>query len=172
VEKPKPCQGNDTESSDLFFWHGLNHYPIRSHASPIRAGLMIVLDEQLLGRALEIEIARWYQGMVCFITDLRPDTVIKDDAIPLLLQERNQPTFITINEKDFWRKAAITRHFCVICFTLPDARAVEISSLLRSLLHQPLFATKKQRMGTILRVTNHDVSYYTVMDRRIKTIQW
>ena len=47
---------------------------------------MIVLDEQLLGRDIENQIAHWYQGAVCFIIDLRPDTVIKDDAIPRLLQ--------------------------------------------------------------------------------------
>ncbi len=108
---------------------------------------MIVLDEQLLGRNLELEIAHWYRGAVCFITDLRLATVIKDDGIPLLLQAQNQPTFITINEKDFWRKVAITQHFCVICFALSDARAIEISSILRSLLNQPLFATKKTADG-------------------------
>jgi len=64
---------------------------------------MIVLDEQLLGRNLETEIAEWYEGKVCFITDLRPNTVIKDDAIPKLLREQNHAAFITINEKDFWR---------------------------------------------------------------------
>ena len=39
---------------------------------------MIVLDEQLLGRNIELEIAKWYRGAVKFIIDLRPDTVIKD----------------------------------------------------------------------------------------------
>ena len=62
---------------------------------------MIVLDEQLLGRDLEEQIARWYQGAVCFIVDLRPNTVIKDEAIPKLLQQENQITFVTINESDF-----------------------------------------------------------------------
>ena len=32
---------------------------------------MIVLDEQLLGRGLEQDIAQWYRGTVQFITDLR-----------------------------------------------------------------------------------------------------
>ncbi|MBI5650489.1 MAG: hypothetical protein HZC40_08605 [Chloroflexi bacterium] len=41
---------------------------------------MIVLDEQLLGRNIEVEIARWYRGTVCFITDLRPNTIIKDGS--------------------------------------------------------------------------------------------
>jgi hypothetical protein len=44
---------------------------------------MIVLDEQLHGRDLENQIARWYQGAVCFITDLRPE------MIHYLTQSRN-----------------------------------------------------------------------------------
>ena len=82
---------------------------------------MIVLDEQLLGRELDTEIVRWYEGAVCFITDMRPNTVVKDDAIPGLLQSQNQPTFVTINETDFWRKVVINDRFCVVCFALPDS---------------------------------------------------
>jgi hypothetical protein len=47
---------------------------------------VIVLDEQLLGRAIEDVIARWYPGIVCFVTDLCPGTVIKDEAILTLLK--------------------------------------------------------------------------------------
>ena len=47
---------------------------------------MIVLDEQLLGRGLGRDIAQWYRGTVQFITDLRPHTIIKDEAIPVLLR--------------------------------------------------------------------------------------
>jgi len=55
---------------------------------------MIVLDEQLLGRGLKREIAQWYPGNVRFVIDLRPRSVIKDDAIPGLLRQQNQPTFV------------------------------------------------------------------------------
>jgi len=48
---------------------------------------MIVLDEQLLGRRIELDIARWSRGAVRFIMDLRPNTVIKDDAIPACLRQ-------------------------------------------------------------------------------------
>ncbi len=68
---------------------------------------MIVLDEQLLGLNLDQDIASWYAGAVLFITDLRPGTIIKDDAIPALLRRQQQPTFVTINERDFWRKVTI-----------------------------------------------------------------
>lgn len=49
---------------------------------------MIVLDEQLLGRDLEHDIARWYRGPLRFIVDLRPHTVVKDEAIPALLRQQ------------------------------------------------------------------------------------
>jgi len=76
---------------------------------------MLVLDEQLLGCSLEIALALWYREPVLFITDLRPATIIKDDAIPTLLRLQRAPTFVTINESDFWRRVAIDRHFGVVC---------------------------------------------------------
>ncbi len=105
---------------------------------------MIILDEQLLGRNLEAEIANWYRGTVQFIIDLRPDTVIKDDGIPELLRQQKQPTFVTINETDFWQKVDIDSLFSVVCFHLPDTRAKEIPSLLRSLFNFPEFDTKRK----------------------------
>lgn len=132
---------------------------------------MIVLDEQLLGRGLEAAIARWYRGAVRLITDLRPGTVIKDDAIPALLRREARPTFVTINESDFWRKVAITEHFCIVCIALPDSRAGEIPALLQRLLHHPEFRTKAQRMGRVVRLTASSASYYTVNDATIRTVE-
>ena len=130
---------------------------------------MIVLDEQLLGRHLEREIGKWYRGTVCFITDLRPNTVIKDEDIPKLLRHQDQPTFVTINERDFWRKVAITEQFCIICFCLPDPRASEISSILRTLFRHPEFRTKRRRMGKVIRVSHQRISYYSFSDMRTQT---
>ena len=131
---------------------------------------MIVLDEQLLGRDLDAALARWYRGPVLFITDLRPGTVIKDDAIPVLLRHQNQATFITINETDFWQKVAIDAHFCVVCFALPDSQAREIPKLLRTVLRLPALQTKERRMGKVVRVTHSTVSYYTYREREIRTV--
>lgn len=90
---------------------------------------MIVLDEQLLGRDIEMEIAKWYRGAVKFISDLRPHTVIKDDAIPELLRLLRQPVFVTINETDFWRKVVIDKRYCIVCFVMPDSRVREDSAV-------------------------------------------
>ncbi len=129
---------------------------------------MIVLDEQLLGRNIETEIEKWYKGVVRFVIELRPGTVIKDDAIPKLLHKQNQPTFVTINEKDFWRKVPIDDKYCLVCFTFPDSRADEISEALRELFRHPEFSTKAKRMGKVIRVTDREISYYTSRERQVR----
>jgi hypothetical protein len=131
---------------------------------------MIVLDEQLLGRGLERDIAQWYRGAVQCIIDFRPHSIIKDEAIPALLSQRSQPTFVTINERDFWRKVAPDQRYCIVCFALSDARAREIPPALRRLLRRPEFRTKAQRMGQVIRVTNDDISYYTLSDKQVRII--
>ena len=131
---------------------------------------MIVLDEQLLGRNLERDIAKWYRGAVQFIIDLRPSTLIKDDAIPELLRQQTQPTFVTINERDFWQRVTIDQRYCVVCFAMSDARVHEIPQSLRSFLRRPEFRMKTHRMGKVIRVTNEDIRYYTVNERQIRII--
>jgi hypothetical protein len=121
---------------------------------------MIVLDEQLLRFDLEQRIRNWYPGTVCFVTALRPESVIKDDGIPALLRTQRQPTFITINESDFWRKANPDLRYCMICFALPLLRAHEIPERLRDVLHRTEFSTKAKRMGLILHITPSNVIRY------------
>lgn len=123
---------------------------------------MIVLDEQLLRFDLEQRIRDWYPGTVCFVTALRPESVIKDDGIPALLRTQRQPTFITINESDFWRKANPDLRYCMICFALPLPRAHEIPERLRNVLHRAEFSTKAKRMGLILHITpSNTIRYYS-----------
>ena len=130
---------------------------------------MIVLDEQLLGRHIEQDIAKWYRGAVQYIVDLRPHSIIKDDAIPELLRTQSQPTFVTINEQDFWRKVRADLRFCVVCFAIPDTRAREIPQSLRALLQRADLRTKARRMGKVIRVSNQDVRTYSVTSSQIDT---
>jgi hypothetical protein len=43
---------------------------------------MIVFDENVHQQRLMDAVAGWYRGRVLSITTLRPDTLIKDEAIP------------------------------------------------------------------------------------------
>jgi predicted GTPase len=131
---------------------------------------VIVLDEQLLGRGLEQAISKWYRGRIVFITKLRPNTVIKDDAIPHLLRSQQQPTFVTINSQDFWQKVNGDKAFCIACFAFSDAHGTVIPELLRRLFRHQQFRTKKLRMGQVVRVTLNSVTYYTAQDKNIRTL--
>lgn len=128
---------------------------------------MIVLDEQLPVRSLMAAIRRWYRGRVCVVTELRPATVIKDEAVPDLLRTVSQPTFITLNWPDFWQRSLAHPNYCIVCFTLPTDRAAEISSQLRRLLRLVRFKTKAARMGKVVRVSREQVAHYQVNDREI-----
>ncbi|MEE8524228.1 MAG: hypothetical protein V3T72_09880 [Thermoanaerobaculia bacterium] len=126
---------------------------------------MIILDEQLLGRGIETEIARWYPGSVQFIVDLRPGTVIKDDAIPALLRQESSATFVTINVRDFWLKVEADKKYCLVCFSLNDSRVLEIPERLRFLFSHPAFGTKAERMGKVVRMSVESNSFYSVGEK-------
>jgi hypothetical protein len=87
---------------------------------------MIVLDEQLQGLGLEDAIAHWYRGAVFVVKKLRPGMVIKDDAIPTLLRQLNQPTFVTIDYLDFWRRVPADKAYCIVCLEFPTEQVEKI----------------------------------------------
>lgn len=125
---------------------------------------MIVLDEHLNGLGVEMAVRRWYRGRVCSVMELRPGTIIKDDAIPPLLRAEHQPTFVTLNWKHFWQRTAAHSGFCIVCIALTTEQAREISPLLRRLLRLPEFRTRADRMGRVARISSERVAYYRVND--------
>jgi hypothetical protein len=121
---------------------------------------MIVLDEQLCREPLRKAMSRWYRGKIGYITEIRPSSVVKDDAIPELLLNVKQPTFVTINYKDFWRKIAAHRGYCVICIELPNERWAEVSPILRSILRHSDFRSKDSRMGKVISWKGEATKHY------------
>lgn len=130
---------------------------------------MIVLDENLHDEDISTPIAKWYPGRVISIIDLRPQSIIKDEAIATLLQQVNHATFVTINVSDFWKKMLPASGYCIIVIELPKERSTEIPTILRRLLQLELFKTKAARMGKVIRWTPTRIEYYDSM-RRITTI--
>lgn len=95
-----------------------------------------------------------------------------DEAIPTLLSGESEPTFVTINETDFWRRVPLSNKFCVVCFTFSLERAGEIPASLQRLFRHPDFRTKAQRMGSVVRGTGaNEASYYTVADRTVRAVE-
>jgi len=130
---------------------------------------VIVLDENLQVLRLGNPIATWYPGRVCFIADLDPGAVIKDEAIPTYLRQLRGATFVTTNVTDFWRRVRANTRYCIVCFSLPNERLREVPNLLRRLFRLPELKTKAARMGKVVRVSRRQVQYYTVSDNRLRS---
>jgi hypothetical protein len=132
---------------------------------------VLVVDEQLDRRRVIAALAQWYPGRVLPITALRPNTVIKDEAIPSLLLRLRQPTFVTINVSDFWRVIEPHPRFCAIAVVVRPEGITEVPGLVRVLLRHPAFATRAVRMGKVMRVGPRAIEYYGA-DRQIHTLLW
>lgn len=117
-------------------------------------------------------ITRWYRGTVADMTQLRPHTVIRDEAMPMLLRTARRPTFVTINVGDFWRQMVPDRRFCVACCALSHTHALEVSVLLRRFFALDRSRTQQQRLGTIARLSVHQVQYSTSPAREIERLAW
>ena len=122
---------------------------------------MIVLDEQLSDSRIITSIEKWYKGAVLIINELRPKTLIKDDNISQLLLTVNQPTFVTINYKDFWRVISAHKKYSVFCFYLSSEYTLEVSETLRELFQLEEFRTKAARMGKVISV-RENIEWYEV----------
>ena len=132
---------------------------------------MIVVDEQIHGRRILEAIDSWYSGQVVSITQLCPNSIIKDDAIPSLLLQVRQPTFITINADDFWRRIAPHQSYCIVAFAFPKERRHEVPPLLRDLFRLEPFKTKSRRMGKMIRGADPGLAFYEA-NQRIQQLDW
>ena len=132
---------------------------------------MIVIDESIHEPAIIHAIAVWYQGQVLSVRKLRPGTLIKDDGVPALLNQVTQPTFVTINVIDFWRKVPADRRFCIIALEIAQDQTANLPNVLRRLLRLTEFSTKAARMGKVIHVMPTYIEYYAA-DRQIQRIAW
>ncbi|MEZ4707150.1 MAG: hypothetical protein R3A44_08095 [Caldilineaceae bacterium] len=132
---------------------------------------MIVVDESIQDPLITEAIATWYRGQVLSVRNLRPGTLVKDDAIPPLLRTAAQPTFVTINVDDFWRKVEADRRYCIVAIVIEQHEALKVPLELRRVLSIPELRTKANRMGKVLRVRPTGIEYY-MRDRQVHFLPW
>jgi len=122
---------------------------------------MIVLDEQLADPRIISSIEHWYKGRVITIDEARPQSKIPDDVVPVLLRQLKEPTFVTINHEDFWQKVPANSAYCVICLKLTSKRSSEVPEVLRAILSQPKWRTKRGRLGNVILVSQRRIADYS-----------
>ncbi len=127
----------------------------------------IILDDQLFDLEVLVPIARW--STVRRLRDLRPNEVIKDDRVPVLLRQLRQPTFVTI-DMGFWNRGLRDSRYCILCFPLRNDEQGELPGLLRSLFRLAAFRTKAARMGKVARVRRQMVEYWQLGDEELHRI--
>ena len=114
---------------------------------------MIILDDQISYDVIIAKIAAWYPGAVVSIRDSRPRGQILDPEVPTLLREHRQPTFVTINYRDFFNRRFLHASYCIVCFRLEQLEAALVPDLLRLVLSLPEYRTKGRRMGKVISCT-------------------
>jgi hypothetical protein len=132
---------------------------------------MLVIDENLHDQRIMAALSTWYPGQVVSVVTLRPGTVIKDEAIPGLLLTATQPTFVTINTADFWRKAQPHQAYCIVTIALPKERVQQVSHFLRRFFRLAAFRTRAFRMGKVIRLSQDRIEYYE-SDWHVQSLRW
>jgi hypothetical protein len=132
---------------------------------------MLVIDENLHDQRTMAALSTWYPGQVISVVALRPGTVIKDEAIPGLLLTVSQPTFVTINASDFWKKVPPHQGYCVVAVDLSKEHIQEVPVFLRRLFRMATFRTKALRMGKVVRLGRDRVEFYE-STRHVESLQW
>lgn len=133
---------------------------------------MIVLDANLDEQRVRRPLSLRYKGKVCSIRELRPSSVIKDDAIPAILMKERRATFITTNVSDFWRRMPAHERYCVVCVPLPNERQPEIPGLLFALFGHKALRTSRQRLGKIIRASHSEILFYDIASNRVRRLSW
>ena len=108
---------------------------------------MIVLDEHFDEGLVLVPLSNRLKSRVVSVRELRPGTVIKDEAIPTLLGRYKNPTFVTGNVTDFWRKLPAEARYCLVCVPVPTQRQAEIPDLFAAFSKASKFPDRPQEDG-------------------------
>ncbi len=129
----------------------------------------IILDDQLFDVEVLVPLARWIT--VQRLRELRPNEVIKDDRVPLLLRELRQPTFVTI-DMGFWNRDLRDPKYCIVCFPLRNEEQHLLPERLYRLVQLSEFHTKAARMGKVVRVGPERIDYWTLGEEQMHRLGW
>jgi len=93
---------------------------------------------------------------------------IKDPDIIPLLHHGTRPTFFT-HDQDYFKHALVHAAYCLVWLDLYDGDA---AAFIRCFLRHPDFNSHANRLGKVIRLHPHRITYWEVGRPSLKKTQW
>ncbi|OAI47885.1 hypothetical protein AYO44_08615 [Planctomycetaceae bacterium SCGC AG-212-F19] len=116
---------------------------------------MILLDENI--PETQRQLLKWWRIRVKQIgQDIGFQGMQDDDQIIPLLRSLRQPTFFT-RDLGFYDRRLCHRNYGIVCMAIGPS---EVATFLRRLVRHRAFATKANRMGKVIRLTETRIHFW------------
>ena len=127
---------------------------------------MNVLDENVTRDQADL-LRHWHISFRSISRDLGCQGTPDENIIPLLLKLK-EPTLLT-RDGDFFQRRLIHARYSLAWF---NVRAGETAYFIRRFLFHPLFRTKAQRLGKVLRIRPQSVAYWAKRSVELVYVDW
>lgn len=127
---------------------------------------MVILDENIPESQWQL-LRSWRIRALLIGCDIS-EKGIQDENIPGFLIQQPRPTFITRDE-GFYDKKLCHARYCLVYLAV---RPNESASFVRRLLRHPLFKTRAQRLGAVIRVSSAGLQLWRLREPREIFFSW
>ena len=127
---------------------------------------MNLLDENIRQDQGEL-LRRWGIRFRWLTRDVARSGIQDPDVIPLL-HRAHRVTFFT-HDRDYFKRELLHPAYCLIWLDVFDGRAAEF---IRRFLRLPAFSTHALRLGKVVRVHAHRITFWQLHGRALQTVAW
>jgi hypothetical protein len=127
---------------------------------------MNVLDENIIASQRE-RLRRWRIPFRQIGYEIASAGTADAQIIPVLLRLKD-PTFLT-RDFDFFKRRFCHPNYCIVWL---NVRPDEAAFYTRRLVRQAAFATRKQRLGKVIRVHPGGILFYERLQRQLGQVAW
>ncbi len=127
---------------------------------------MIILDENIPESQWQL-LRSWRIRALLIGRDISEKGITDENLASFLIQQP-RPTFFTRDE-GFYDKTLCHARYCLVYLAV---RPNESASFVRRLLRHPLFKTRAQRLGAVIRVSSAGLQVWRLRESRAILFSW